>query len=135
MIPARQAVLFGLVGVVGFFVDAGVLTLLKGWLGLYGGRAVSFFCAVAATWLLNCAFTFGGRASGHGPLKEMLIYLGLMMIGGAVNYLAYALLVAHSPLVAAFPVLGVAAGSLAGMTFNLLTSRFLLFRHAAPASG
>jgi putative flippase GtrA len=135
MIPARQAMLFGLVGVVGFFVDAGVLYLLKGWLGLYVGRAVSFFCAVAATWLLNRAFTFGNRASGHGPLKEMLIYLGLMMIGGAVNYLAYALLVAHSPLVAAFPVLGVAAGSLAGMTFNLLTSRFLLFRHAAPASG
>jgi putative flippase GtrA len=130
MIPARQTLLFGLVGGVGFLVDAGVLYLLKGSIGLYWGRAVSFFCAAGATWILNRTFTFDGRSSGHHPLKEMLFYVGLMMIGGAVNYGAYAVLVANSALVARFPVLGVAAGSIAGMGVNLLTSRFLLFRHA-----
>ncbi len=130
MIRARQTLLFGMVGTIGFLVDSTVLYLLKGAVGLYWGRAISFFCAAATTWLLNRTFTFRGHSSGHGPLKEMFVYIGLMMLGGAVNYLVYAVLVANSALVVAFPILGVAAGSLAGMGVNLLTSRFLLFRHA-----
>lgn len=130
-IPARQTILFGIVGTIGFIVDTAVLYLLKGLIGLYWGRLASFLCAAATTWLLNRTFTFEGRSSGHGPVKEMAIYIGLMMVGGAVNYLVYALLVSRLPLIAQLPVLGVAAGSLAGMAVNFITSRFFLFRHAA----
>jgi putative flippase GtrA len=129
-VPARQTLLFGIVGTVGFVVDTAVLYLLKGLVGLYWGRLFSFLCAAATTWLLNRTFTFEGRSSGHGPMKEMAIYIGLMTLGGAVNYLVYAVLVSHFPLVAQIPVLGVAAGSLAGMVVNFITSRFFLFRHA-----
>ncbi|WP_374546611.1 GtrA family protein [Rhodoblastus sp.] len=129
MIATRQTLFFGIAGTVGFLVDTAVLYLLKGWLGLYWGRAFSFLAAAATTWILNRTFTFGGRVSGHPPLKELALYIGLMTIGGSVNYLVYALLVTHLPLFARFPALAVAAGSLSGMTLNLLSSRFLVFRH------
>ena len=51
-----------------------------------------------------------------------------MMIGGSINYGVYAFMIARYAVIALYPVFGVAAGSLAGMTVNLVTSRFLLFR-------
>ena len=120
---------FGVAGVIGFLVDVGVLYLLKGALGLYGARVLSFFCAAFSTWLFNRAVTFRGRRSGHSKGKEFGIYLALMTIGGSVNYGVFALLVSRLDLVAQHPAIGVAAGSLAGMVVNLVTSRFMLFRH------
>jgi putative flippase GtrA len=119
---------FAMAGVVGFLVDTGVLYLLKGALGVYVARLFSFLCAAISTWLFNRAVTFRGRESGHSKGKEFGLYLALMLIGGSINYGTFALLVSRLPQVAEFPVLGVAAGSLAGMVVNLLTSRFLLFR-------
>lgn len=125
----RQFILFGLVGAAGFLVDTVVLYLLKDELGLYIARILSFPCAAFVTWLLNKAVTFRGRSSGRGAAVELVIYLGLMVIGGGINYLVYALLISAYQMIQMNPVLGVAAGSLAGMTVNLCTSRFLLFRN------
>ncbi|NTV02177.1 MAG: GtrA family protein [Chlorobiaceae bacterium] len=120
---------FGMAGAIGFLVDVGVLYLLKGAMGLYAARVVSFLCAAFSTWLFNRAVTFRGRRSGHSRAKEFGLYLALMTIGGSVNYGVFALLVSRMAMAAQHPVVGVAAGSLAGMAVNLLTSRFLLFRH------
>lgn len=120
---------FGISGVTGFIVDSGVLYILKGSLGPYVARIISFLSAAFATWLFNRAITFRSRKSGHSTAREFGIYLSLMLIGGSVNYGVYALLIARYALIAQYPVIGVAAGSLAGMTINLLTSRFILYRH------
>lgn len=119
---------FSVSGALGFAVDASVLYMLKGSFGLYGARLISFLSAVAVTWMFNRTVTFKDRMSGHSLGREFLVYFGLMVIGGAVNYGLYALLVHEQPLVALYPVVGVAAGSLAGMAVNLLTSRCLLFK-------
>lgn len=119
---------FGVSGAVGFVVDVTVLYLLKGSLGLYGARLVSFLCAVFLTWLFNRAITFRNRKSGHSVVKEFCIYLTLMLIGGFVNYALYALLISKYSIIAIYPFYGVAAGSIAGMIINLCTSRFILFR-------
>jgi putative flippase GtrA len=119
---------FGISGVTGFIVDSGVLYLLKGSLGPYVARLVSFLCAAFSTWLFNRAITFRNRKSGHSTAREFGIYLALMMIGGSVNYGVYALLISRYAFIAHAPVYGVAAGSVAGMTINLLTSRFILYR-------
>ncbi|NTW52691.1 MAG: GtrA family protein [Chlorobiaceae bacterium] len=125
---SAQFVLFGVAGVVGFLVDTTVLYLLKGLMGVYGARVISFLFAAFATWLFNRAITFRDQKSGHSTIREFGIYLALMTIGGSVNYGIYALLISRHEIIAQNPVIGVAAGSIAGMLINLLTSRFLLFR-------
>lgn len=123
-----EVLLFGAVGAAGFVVDAAVLYLLKGSLGLFGARIPSFLCAVVTTWWLNRTFTFRERSSGLDASTEFRRYLVLMLLGGAVNYLVFALFLALFAIFRAYPVLGVAAGSIAGMGANLVMSRRLLFR-------
>jgi putative flippase GtrA len=125
-----QFLRFGVVGVVGFLVDAGLLrALLAAGLGYYSGRAISFLSAATATWILNRSFTFRRDAEvvrAH-PAAEWLSYLGLMLIGGVANYGAYALAVENSTLVRAHPELGVALGSLVGMVINYWTAKTMIF--------
>jgi putative flippase GtrA len=124
----RELVMFGLVGVIGFLVDSGVLYLLKSSMGLYYGRLFSFISAVLTTWILNRHLTFSKRASGLSLFTEFSRYFGLMLGGGVVNYASYALLVYFIEFVARQPVWGVAVGSCAGMMVNYLLARFFIFR-------
>jgi putative flippase GtrA len=126
---AGQILRFGIVGGLGFLVDAGLLEvmLLLG-LGYYGGRAVSFLAAATATWILNRSFTFRRETrSGMPAAGEWLTYLVLMVVGGVVNYGIYALAVELSEPVRRYPVLGVALGSIAGMAINFWTAKTMVF--------
>jgi putative flippase GtrA len=123
-----QVMLFCVVGVVGFCIDTYVLYLLKASLGNYVSRLISFFCAASSTWLLNRTITFRDYRSAHKASRELMIYIGLMALGGCVNYGIYVLLVYNYRIIALNPVIGVAAGSLSGMLINLSTSRLLLYR-------
>jgi putative flippase GtrA len=124
-----QLLRFGIVGVAGFVVDAGLLRLLLGaGLGYYGGRLVSFLAAASATWLLNRSFTFRRDAETRvHPAGEWLAYLALMAVGGAVNYGVYVLAIENSALLHAHPELGVALGSLAGMSINYWSAKTMIF--------
>ncbi|WP_211844572.1 GtrA family protein [Neoroseomonas eburnea] len=118
---------FGIVGTIGFVVDTAVLygALALGG-GLYLGRAISYVSAATTTWGLNRVWTFRGR--GSGPVhRQWALFLVVNLVGFALNYGTYALLVSLVPLVAAHPVLGVAAGSIAGMFTNFALSRRLVF--------
>ena len=119
---------FGVVGTIGFVVDTAVLYAgLALGLGLYGGRAVSYLVAATTTWALNRLWTFRGR--GDGPVhQQWALFLLVNLIGFAMNYGTYAALIAFVPVVAAHPVLGVAAGAIAGMFGNFVLSRQLVFR-------
>lgn len=124
----RQILFFAVAGVIGLIVDIAVLYAVQGAIGPFYGRAVSFFAAVAATWLVNRTLTFSSRSSGLSRRREFATYFTLMLAGGAVNYGMYSALVLGSELVREHLFLGVAAGSLAGMAVNFLTSRYLVFR-------
>ena len=120
---------FGLVGVVGFIVDVTVLYLLL-WntdLGRYGSRVLSFLSASTTTWTLNRNFTFRGQHDGS-LWRQWAKFVAANSVGGVLNYGTYAALIAYSPLVAAHPVLGVAAGSVAGMFFNFTAAKKLVFK-------
>ncbi|MDA7418371.1 GtrA family protein [Xenophilus arseniciresistens] len=121
---------FGVAGVLGFVVDAGVLYLLAPWLGWYGARVLSFWAAATATWLFNRRYTFAdGAARGGAALwREYGGYLLAMLGGAAVNYGCYALALQLLPPAGWVPLLGVAVGSLAGMGINFLSARWLIFR-------
>lgn len=124
---AQEFLRFGVVGTIGFVVDSGVLYGML-WLGagLYLGRAISYVAAATATWALNRAWTFRGR--GSGPVhRQWALFVAVNLVGFALNYGTYAVMVASIPVVAAHPVLGVAAGSIAGMFTNFVLSRRVVF--------
>jgi len=127
---ALQFLQFGMVGTIGFVVDTAVLYAgLALGLGLYGGRALSYVAAATTTWALNRAWTF--RAADRTPAaRQWAVFVLVNLLGFACNYGTYAVLVASMPVVAAHPVLGVAAGSLAGMVGNFVLSRRYVFRNA-----
>jgi len=127
---------FALVGIGGLLVDLLVLYLaMAAGAGWYGGRALSFLCAVAATWQINRRFTFHASASSRPGARalwhEWWRYLLAMSGGGALNYGTYSLLVylAPGPIpLALLPTVGVCAGSLAGMSANFLGARYFVFQ-------
>lgn len=119
---------FGFAGVVGFIVDAGVLMLLKDFLGLYLARALSFFLAVVSTWIINRNLAFSGKTSEYSVVKEFCVYLGAMLVGGTVNYTVYAVLVGGFIFFEMNPVIAIAVGSIIGMGVNWLSSNFFIFR-------
>lgn len=120
---------FAVIGTIGFIVDASTLKLLVVLfnMDLYTGRLVSFLTAATGNWMLNRRFTFK-QAGDHAPLKQWLKYLGANGIGFAVNYSTYAALITYVAVAKAHPVLGVAAGSIAAMSFNFAANKFWVFR-------
>ena len=120
-----QVLRFGLVGVAGFLVNAGLVAALAGPAGPVRAQAVAFPAAASVTWWLNRRFTFG--ASGRAWHREWLRYLGANALGWAANNGTYLALVLGSAWAAQHPVPAVAAGSLAGMAFNFVCSRRFVF--------
>lgn len=124
----REFFFFGISGIIGFLVDTAVLYLLRGCWGPFIARGFSFLSAVLVTWIFNRGITFKKKRSGMSIKSEFLSYLILMLGGGVVNYGLYSWLITAYKTVLDNPIIGIAAGSIAGMTINLATSRFILFR-------
>ena len=122
-----QFLRFALVGGFGFLVDASVLYALAwsgvGWLV---GRVGSYFAAATATWFMNRSFTFGTKQGAS--IAEWARFLSANSVGGLVNYGTYAALISKLPLVASHPILGVGAGSVAGLVVNFTLSRHIVFK-------
>ncbi|HNR91878.1 MAG TPA: GtrA family protein [Dokdonella sp.] len=125
----RQLMLFGVGGVLGFVVDAGIVQALVAGLGWnpYGARLLSFLVAATVTWLFNRRFTF--REERHyGLFGEWARWMAAMSGGFAVNYAAYSFCIFHSPTMRALPALAVAVGSLAGFAVNYVASKWWIYR-------
>jgi putative flippase GtrA len=126
---ARQFLSFGVVGTVGFIVDAGVLTLVleTSSRGLYVGRLISFVSAATVTWALNRRYTFGD-AEKSKRFGQWARFLVVNSGGGLINYATYAVLVSTLAIFHDGPVLAVAIGSLAGLAVNFLFSKLFVFK-------
>ncbi|HWP11582.1 MAG TPA: GtrA family protein [Ramlibacter sp.] len=119
---------FGVVGVLGFVVDAGVLQALvslAGW-GPIAARAVAVPVAVFATWVLNRGITF---REYDGPLLRSLARYAAVSAGGAsVNFLVYTFLVLASSAMADRPLVPLAIASIVALIVNYLGSKHFAFR-------
>ena len=128
MKAAREFLLFAFAGVIGLGVDVGVLYLAAPLLGWYAARVVSFLAAATTTWAFNRRYTFAASAAaGRSLWREYLGYLATMAAGAVLNYGAYVLTL-HWVEGRWAAALGVALGSLAGMSANFLSARYLVFR-------
>lgn len=119
---------FGLVGVLGFAVDAGVMQALvtfAGW-GPVQARAVSIPVAVLATWALNRTITF--RDSDAPVLRSLARYIAVSATGAAVNFVVYTGLVLSSRTMAAAPLAALAIASIVALLVNFLGSKHFAFR-------
>lgn len=118
---------FALVGCAGFVVDAGVLALVLTPLGPYWGRAVSFLCAVSATYVLNRIFVFAEAAKTLGWAAGWAKFIAANAVGAGINLGVYAAL---TPMLGPFAAL--ALGSIAGLGVNFALSAGMVFRHRQP---
>lgn len=124
----RQFVKFGIIGVLGFGVDSLMLYVGIDALGLSRVAAgyFSFPFAVIATWIGNRFFTFRD-AKPMPAAKQFAKFLIVCAIGLTFNRGTYTLLVTQSAFVYAHPVIGLLAGTCAGMFFNFFAAKRHVF--------
>ena len=127
---------FACVGVTISLIDAGLLYLIKDLPGMnvYLERVFSYGAAMTTGYLLNRHFTFHHIDSGRSLLDELLRFLGVHSIGGLINFGVFSLIVflgeqAELPRFwnSVLPLIAVWIGGVAGMCFNFLFSRKLVF--------
>ena len=126
---ARQFFKFGIVGLLGFIVDTGMLYFGIYALGLTRVPAgiFSFPFAVATTWIGNRVFTFHD-AEPTPAAQQLAKFAAVCTIGLVFNRGTYSLLVSTVPFVYAYPVIGLMAGTGAGMLFNFYAFKKHVFK-------
>jgi putative flippase GtrA len=108
-----EIVRFGISGVAGFIVDAGIVALFTRGLGLgtIVAQVIAFTVAVTVTWIINRHWTFAEHASEKW-LHEWTRYVAANSVGAAVHNGIYVILVLAFSTFSKNPVLAVAAGAL-----------------------
>lgn len=126
---SRSFLLFCVSGGLAFVVDAGIVQALVSWgdANPYAARVVSFLAAVTFTWVFNRTITFR-HAEKISRWNQWRQYVVTQLSGFAANYLTYAVLVALFDMVARWPAIGVAAGSIVGLVFNYNAAKRWVFR-------
>jgi len=124
-----QFMKFGTVGVVGFAVDTALVYICIYGMGI--GRVAAGFLAfpfaVTVTWIGNRLFTF--REAKREPMAgQWAKFATVCAVGIVFNRGTYAFLVSSVPFVYDHPVIGLLAGTAAGMFFNFFASRSLVFK-------
>jgi putative flippase GtrA len=132
----QQFIRFSIIGVLGFFVDAGILmfsvSVLS--LNLYIGRIASFLAAVTTTWALNRRYTFRRKA----PLSRFGEWLRFMLfnaVGGGVNVGTYAWMIHEFSFAFDRPLIAIACGSIAGLFINFSLTKLFVFSTARCGVG
>ena len=133
----REFIKFCAIGVAGLFVDVAALWTALHLIGLnlYAGRLFSYLIAATFTWACNRSLTFVS-ASADGAIRQWARFIFFNAIGGSINFLVYVLVAVKLPehhawssqITSMLPYLGVFCGSISGLAFNFLTSKFLVFR-------
>jgi putative flippase GtrA len=131
-----QFLRFATVGAKVSLIDAGGLYLLQ-WLtdlNIYAARVISFSLAMLAGYLLNRYFTFKGLQKG-GFLRQLAGHFGVHLLGGIINFgVFYAIVelgqayISGKIFLMILPLLALWVGGVAGMAFNFVFSKKLVFR-------
>jgi putative flippase GtrA len=131
---SAQVPAFAAIGLVGYFVDAGITYLGAKYLGLQPelARVPGFVIATIVNFALNRVITF--RHSRAPFFRAFIRYWGVASVGLAVNYAVYSACVILAPHVGitvtpAILPLFVAAGSGVAMVFTFVGFRSFAFRH------
>ena len=132
MTPGKRTVVaqfirFGGVGAVGFIIDTATVYGTRHTLGLYGAGVLAYIVAASVNWLLNRVWTFRGQGTGPAH-RQWAMFMVTNLAGFVLNRGTYAILVTFMAEAARQPVIGTAAGAIAGMFINFGLSRRVVFR-------
>ena len=119
---------FIIVGLTGVLVNLFTLTLLL-LLGTPSAIAVTAGIGVSlvSNFFLNKRFTFS-YARNRSVVGQFLGFAAACSIGASLNLITAISLINASPLFSLYPQLAALCGIAAGMTFNYLLNRFLVFK-------
>ena len=124
---------FGVIGGIGFAVDAGILqTLFVFGIKPLLARCVSFPVAVTTTWLLNNYYTFGDRPQTAAKSRYALYVAGQVM-GALINVGVFMLTIRNWPMLSDKPVIPLIVGSALALVFNYTWANVLVFRLSQAA--
>ena len=128
----RQILRYGIVGGLGFVVDAGLLyALATGGANLYVARTASFAVALTVTWVLNRTWTFEQRGRA-GVGRSYLGYAAVQLLGALANFLIYAGVLSVLSPTPGNAVLALACGSAFGLVVNFMGARFVFSPRTTP---
>ena len=124
---SRDFIRFGIVGSLGFCWDTATVYTLKGVAGLYIAGLCGFLVAGTANWVMNRLWTFRhlDHAAAH---RQLMQFLAVNSIGFIFNRGTFFTLVTVSVICRQYPVLGIIAGSAAGLLFNYFLSKKFVFK-------
>jgi putative flippase GtrA len=130
---AAQIPAFAAIGLIGYFIDAGITFIGAKYVGLSPelARPPGFLIATIVNFVLNRSITF--RHSPAPLFRAFLRYCGVAAVGLALNYAVYSACVFLAPRagIAVTPAilpLFVAAGSGVAMVWTFVGFRFFAFR-------
>lgn len=120
-----------MIGAIGFAVEAITLTFLTGVVGwaAWHSRMISFPLALAITWTLNRKYTFRGQ-SAYGRVRDALGYTVIQSMGSLINLVVFRTALELAPVMHTLPVIALAIGAVAGLSFNFIVSRTILYKPA-----
>jgi len=118
---------FGVVGTLGFVWDTATVYAASPWIGLYAAGLAAYLVACTLNWLLNRLWTFRDHAHG-GAVRQWALFVASNSGGFVLNRGTFFALVAGVPLCRSYPVLAVAAGSVAGLFANFTVASRVVFR-------
>ena len=116
-----------IVGVAGFIVDGGILTILMNFgYGILESRLFSFSVAVSITWIFNRIWTF--HSESNKKIKEYIGYFATQIAGALINLFIFYALIFSLPQLKSLPILPLAFGAAASLFFNFAISKLCIFR-------
>jgi putative flippase GtrA len=128
MREGRMFFLFGVVGAMGFVIDASLLKIgLACGLSKPIARLISILVSMHFSFAVNRVWAFKGLR-GQSLAHQWLGYLAANSAGALLNYATFLLLSRPGALFEHAPVIAAAAGTGMGMFVNFGGSRLLAFR-------
>lgn len=128
-----QLAAFGMVGSIGFGIDASLLHLLQPRLGPYVAQLAAFPPAVAATWVLNRRFTFSYRR--RISARELVGYILGNLIGWLVVNGVYFAFISLWRWANENPIVALICGAAVGAVVNFIVLKYFAFEERGSGSG
>lgn len=122
---------FGMVGASGFIVDISIFTGLHNVLdmGASLARGIAYWIAATWNWFLNRSFTFSSAdKAAHG--LQWSKYLLMCLVSFVPNWGTFTVLTSSFEFFERYEQLALVAGVAAGMVFNFIGARFVIFKQS-----